>query len=140
MLPTTVQPTFAFHYCGGVLRSIGVMNGSLRASCCCAAETGAACSHSEDPLQRPADNDGATVRKLVKTCCSDYTIEISTDHFQTVQTESCFVLRPVSFLPCQSLNLSNCCRLPVQQYGFPPPGKFAGHKADLLTLICIFRI
>jgi hypothetical protein len=133
MLATSVQPTLALHFCGGHFRSLAI--GDVRKSCC------------EKNKQMKAnalpDTKTADFFQPVNSCCSTYTINIATDTYQspkqsTIEAKS-LVIHPVLF-PCDFLSKENTFSFTSLDQTVFPPGKFALHNVDLLTLICIFQI
>jgi hypothetical protein len=121
----SIQTVWDLHYCGGILRSVTLADG--KSGCCCGIKGEQ--SHAQDSPQ------------ISQSCCSDYLLNIATDDFDlsnsvigTVQTVSNPFL-----LHDNPLKLSEPYNFSVLQYLFPPGG-FAKYNADLLTLICIFRI
>ena len=130
MLLSAVQPTLAFHFCGGALASVGLAGAG---GCCCRKATeGAACAAaSADGVSEPAES-----------CCSDYVTTLSTGDCRTVSGESAGQKLP-DFA-------SVCCLLPVRPvcgHGgarmiqhLSPPGGLALSGIDRLAFICILRI
>jgi hypothetical protein len=123
----SIQTTWDWHYCGGILRSVTLAD--KNSACCCG---------NESEVEK---NNSPDIPQVKQFCCSDYLLDIATDNFDlshsfigTVQ----HVLK--SFLSSDNtLKLFEPAYFPVSQYVFPP-GKLAKYGADLLTLICIFRI
>jgi hypothetical protein len=115
LLLTTVQPTFAFHYCKGRLHSVSLVKKDLPKSCC---------------------------RKNCPNCCSNKIIKVQTDSFlihQTdtdIQTPAC--LHPAFFAVSDDLIFPRGNNILLQQ-AFPPGG-LAQHSAEIRHLICIYRI
>jgi hypothetical protein len=130
MALASVHTTWAWHYCGGVLLSVALADGN--SACCCEKKSG--CNEIEN-------NNSPGVPQITKSCCFNYTIDISTDNFNCPQDlihgTNQSVPNPVLF--SNILKLSEPENISVSQHIFPPGG-FAKHNADLLTLICIFRI
>jgi hypothetical protein len=123
----SIQTTWDWHYCGGILRSVTLAD--RNPACCCGDESDVEKNNSPDLPQ------------INKSCCSDYLLDIATDDFDLPHFVAGTV-HPVlnSFLVCDnSLKLCVPENFSAAQYVFPP-GKFAKYNADLLTLICIFRI
>jgi hypothetical protein len=124
----SVQTTWALHYCGGILRSITLAYGNP--ACCCG-----------DKNENNIDHHSSDLQKINESCCSDYFVDIATDNFDITN----FVIETIQhianlfLLPDNSLKLNESENFPVSQYIFPPGGH-AKYNADLLTLICIFRI
>ncbi|MDR0725704.1 MAG: hypothetical protein LBF59_06850 [Prevotellaceae bacterium] len=123
----SIQTTWDWHYCGGILRSVTLAD--RNSACCCG---------NENEVERNNSPDLPQVNKL---CCSDYLIDIATDNFElphsVIGTVQC-VLKSF-LLSDNTLKLFEPAYFPVLQHVFPP-GKPAKYNADLLTLICIFRI
>jgi hypothetical protein len=89
--------------------------------------------------------DGTTaLSEPLTSCCSDYTVELSTD---TCQRSSTLSAAPapypenLPFAPFLPYSMAGNAELPVLylQAGFPP-GSQAFSAADVLALICILRI
>ncbi|MDR2027259.1 MAG: hypothetical protein LBQ01_06860 [Prevotellaceae bacterium] len=125
----SVRTTWDRHYCGGILRSVTLAGKS--STCCCGNDKGVEQDNSPD------------LPKISRFCCSDYLIDLATDSFDL----SRFAAGTVQHIPKPFITHEDAlklCRpedvLPVQ-YVFPPgAGEPARYNADLLTLICIFRI
>jgi hypothetical protein len=110
-----IQPTLAFHYCGGSLHSVGMTDEEPQKSCC-----------------------GKSA------CCSHYTAKLTTGDFQLPQQDSTIGtdLVPNSILHVLFdtilIERDSTDSLVLQRIF--PPGGLAKYNADLLTLVCIFRI
>jgi hypothetical protein len=114
VLVATVQPTVALHFCGGHFHSIAI--GSPRKSCC---------------------------GEAMKGCCSTYTIEITTDHFQLpdqtpdLKAES-LIIQPVVFLT-DIIRIYTITTSSLIQTVFPP-GQLVQSGMEILIRICILLI
>ncbi|GHT03996.1 hypothetical protein FACS189423_06020 [Bacteroidia bacterium] len=112
LLLTAMQPTLVFHYCGNNLHSVDIGSDHSKHAC-----------------------NGK--------CCSDYKVTLATDDFQVSQETTeipPLVSHPVLFVLSGNLFLGTLPGIPsILQFLFPPGG-LATYSADLLTLICIFRI
>jgi hypothetical protein len=123
----SIQTTWDWHYCGDILRSVTLADGN---SACC-------CSNGNETEK----NDSSDLPQVNKLCCSDYLIDVATDNFDL----SHFVIGTVQhvsksfFLCAYPLKFYEQRAFSVSQYVFPP-GRSVEYSADLLTLICIFRI
>jgi hypothetical protein len=124
----SIQTTWALHYCGDILRSITLTDGNQ--ICCCGDK------NEENIAHHSSDSP-----QISKSCCSYYFVDIATDSFDmtdfvvaTIQQVSNLFL-----LHDNSLTINVLENFSVLQYVFPP-GDIAKYNADLLTLICIFRI
>jgi hypothetical protein len=126
MALASVHTTWAWHYCGGILHSVTLADGNP--ACCCGKKSD--CS--------PLENSDS---QITESCCSEYIIDISTDNFNCPQdlAQGTNQLVPNPALFSNLLKLNDSEDISVSQYIFPPGG-FAKDNADLLTLICIFRI
>jgi hypothetical protein len=134
MTLTALQPTLALHFCGGSLRSVAI--GNVQKSCC---ET--AIEKPINPLSTHAEN---RLYQPINTCCSTYTVELSTDNFQSPAQQSTIDFQSLTFHSILfSINtLLKGINSPVSlSFGRQfPPGGLACNTVDLLTVICIFRI
>jgi hypothetical protein len=113
LLLAAVQPTLVFHYCGKTLHSIALGQDHSKHTC-----------------------DGS--------CCSDYKVTIATDDFQVARQAGIEIpslaLSPIFFvLSGDVLHGYDLTASHSIQHIFPPGG-FVKHCADILSLICIFRI
>jgi hypothetical protein len=130
MVLTSAHATWLWHFCGNDLRSVGIAGEQV--ACCC----GETASNHED------ETAGAqNMRQPFDSCCSDYTIKISTDDFSMQQQDitseiNLQILYPVLFL----------CNIEIKpddyfivQHTFPPGG-LAKQHVDILASICILRI
>jgi hypothetical protein len=122
---TAVHTTWAFHYCGNHLHSVGIAGSSAAKSCCC-----------------EQNEDDAACQLTHTSCCSNQTLEIATDNFVQSQNSVSIgtdMVFPVLFCEIYSLpgcaNFNTSASIPVF-----PPGSPAKYGIDLLTFICIFRI
>jgi hypothetical protein len=136
LLVTSVQPTVAFHFCGGNFHSVGI--GSAESNNCCGNDMDTWQAGNFSPEGEIIFSEPAL------PCCSDYTIEISTDTYQISSAPSIAPTPyPADFLftPCLPYSVANNSELPVSRLQtIFPPGCIALHTTDLLTLICILRI
>jgi hypothetical protein len=131
MLFASIQTTWAWHYCGDILRYIALADGNP--NCCCENKNKVECNNIEP--------HSSNLPQISKSCCSDYFVDVETDNFDlpnfTIETSqhvsNLFLLHDNSLIINVPENFS------VLQYVFPPGG-VVKHNADLLTLICIFRI
>ncbi|MDR0866125.1 MAG: hypothetical protein LBO74_14505 [Candidatus Symbiothrix sp.] len=109
------QPTLAFHYCGGNLRSVGMTDEDPQKSCC--GKSG---------------------------CCSHYTVKLTTDDFQTPQQDSTIetdlVPNPIWQVSLDVVLIERESTDSLVLQRIFPPGGLATYHADLLTLVCTFRI
>jgi hypothetical protein len=133
---TSVQTTWVFHYCGGHLHSIGLAGGKPEMTCCGGRMETAAAANDGEGLH--------TVSAPPAPCCTNHTVEISTDDCQTPQqaneTAGTYpVANPVLFLSGRLSGWSEPVDSRIIQ-SFFPPGGLAKYTADRLALICIFRI
>jgi hypothetical protein len=129
MLVAAVQPTLALHFCGGSLHSVNLLNGAGKS--CCKGEM-----QSE---QQPSNGISFS-----QNCCSNQTIELATDVFQTSQQELNIDAQTFSFVPFPVLsnndrNANEPEYILVFQQKFPPGGLAKTH-ADMLSLVCSFLI
>jgi hypothetical protein len=131
MAVTAMQPALAFHFCGGALVSVGLAD---TGRCCCGKETG-------EDAECPAPDDG--IAQPVESCCSNYTVELSTDEFRTTPDTCCgkepsaagtAVLLAAGWSGCDVRNDA-----PLIQH-LSPPGTPAASGTDLLALICTLRL
>jgi hypothetical protein len=123
----SVQTTWNRHYCGGILRSVTLADGN--SACCCG---------DENQIEK---NNSQGLPQINKFCCSDYLLDIVTDNFDLshVTIGTVWFMSKAFLCHDDSLKLSEPESFSVLQYIFPP-GRLAKYNADLLTLICIFRI
>lgn len=131
---TSVHTTWAFHYCGGHLHSIGIAGGQTAAGCC---------GTDEQTNHASEDKAGkfAVIAQPETPCCLNHLIKISTDDFQVSQQQilSNIGTNPV-YIPADQIFLSENPEIFRKiQYTFPP-GNPVTYKVDLLTLICTFII
>ncbi|MDR0683320.1 MAG: hypothetical protein LBG15_15990 [Dysgonamonadaceae bacterium] len=111
------QPTIAFHYCGNHLQSVEINGMNAQTSCC-----------------------------GKKSCCSNYTVQMTTDHFQLPQHVAISVeIQTLLLKPVLFLSFDNPLMREIKFNSFLliqtlfPPGGFVKYNVDLLTLICVFR-
>ncbi|MDR2683000.1 MAG: hypothetical protein LBB64_03910 [Dysgonamonadaceae bacterium] len=134
MTLTALQPSLALHFCGGNLRSVAI--GKMQKSCC---ET--AMEKPINPLPAHAEN---RFYQPINTCCSTYTIELSTDNFQSPVQQSITDLQSFTFhsilFPVNALLEGIDSPISLTPKRLFPPGGLARNTIDLLTIICIFRI
>ncbi|MDR2847755.1 MAG: hypothetical protein LBV39_01485 [Bacteroidales bacterium] len=122
MAGVSTQPTLALHFCGGSLHAVSLRAVDAEKSCCKKAGKHAP--------------KGTSFSKAAGRCCSDYTIEVTTDTFQQQQEITTDVYSSVSLLPylvSDSLPYPNSY-FPLQR--IYPPGSLALQNADLLTRYC----
>ncbi|MDR2804966.1 MAG: hypothetical protein LBB85_04890 [Dysgonamonadaceae bacterium] len=110
------QPTIAFHYCGNHLRSVEISGSNTQTSCC-----------------------------GTKSCCSNYTVQMATDHFQLPQHASSaeiqmLLLKPVLFPLFDNLLTREESNFFLLLQTVFPPGGLVKYNVNLLALICILRI
>jgi hypothetical protein len=134
MMLTALQPTLALHFCGGDLRSVAI--GKMQKSCC---ET--TMEKPLNPLSAHAEN---RFYQPLNTCCSTYTIEVSTDNFQSPNRQLTndfqqWVFNPVLFSAGILLKGIDSL-ISLSSIHLFPPGGLARNGVDLLAVICIFRI
>jgi hypothetical protein len=128
LLVTAVEPTLAFHFCGGSFHSVGI--GDAGRSCCAG--------------DMDAEPGGSTaLAEHQESCCSGYTVEISTDNYQKTSTLSTIpALRMdtlfIPYLHCSVADNYSLSALYLKTTF--PPGGHPNHTADLLALICVLRI
>jgi hypothetical protein len=130
LMAAAIQPTFAFHFCGGSFHSAHI-GGAPRS--CCEGEM------DEEAADFAAGAEPAFAVPQVP-CCSNYTVEIATDTYQAPAAFSLVVAAPIVFLPA-ILSVADTACLPIclLQTIFPP-GSPTHHTSDLLALFCILRI
>ncbi|MDR2057943.1 MAG: hypothetical protein LBP83_06635 [Dysgonamonadaceae bacterium] len=131
MMLTALQPALALHFCQGKLRSVAI--GRVQKSCC---ETAM-----ESPFKTRSDNAGNTLYRPINTCCSTYVVELSTDNFQSPVQQSINDFRQPVFnsVLFSAETLLKGVDFAISLSCFPPGGPVRT-GADLLTVICIFRI
>jgi hypothetical protein len=111
------QPMIAFHYCGNHLQSVEINGMNAQTSCC-----------------------------GKKSCCSDYTVQMTTDHFQLPQHVARSVeIQPLLLKPLLFPPFDNLLKKEIKFDSFLliqalfPPGRLVKYNVDLLALICVFR-
>ncbi|MDR2765764.1 MAG: hypothetical protein LBB90_12130 [Tannerella sp.] len=131
MALSAMQPALAFHFCGGTLVSVGPADTER---CCCGKET-------DEAAECPAPGDGIT--EPVQSCCYNYTVELSTDEFQTPPTPGCgkelSAACPVGLWAVGLSGYDVRNDAPLIQH-LSPPGMPAASGTDRLALICTLRI
>jgi hypothetical protein len=134
MTLAAVQPTFALHFCRGELHSVAI--GKVQKSCC--GKT------MENPLKPLSAHAGNRLYLPVNTCCSTYLIELSTDNFRLPGQLSIGDFQQILFSPLvfpENVPLKGRhSGISLSSTHFFPPGGLARYSADLLAVICIFRI
>ena len=132
---TAVQPTLAFHFCGGSLHAVGI--GYAGSNCC----TGGMDAGQSDGSRQ---GGAAVFSEAALPCCSDHTIEISTDTYRapSVLPAAPGACPADSFLkPCLPASLAGGYEPPaLSLQSVFPPGERLFYTTGLLTLICILRI
>ncbi|MDR2040926.1 MAG: hypothetical protein LBP98_01235 [Tannerella sp.] len=129
MALTAMQPALAFHFCGGSLVSVGLADTER---CCCGKETG-------EDTTCPAPEG---IAGPVESCCSNYTMELSTDEFRTTPAGGCgkeppagqVALPPAGWYGCDGRNDAP----PIRPLS--PPGTPAASSTHRLALLCTLRI
>jgi hypothetical protein len=131
LLVTALEPTLAFHFCGGSFHSVGI-GGELRT--CCGGEMDA----------EPAGAPSLTLSEHHEPCCSGYAVEISTDTYQipSVHPTAPAALRmDTLFVPCLPYSVADNYALSASCLRTTfPPGGLPRHTVDRLSLNCILRI
>jgi hypothetical protein len=120
-----IEPTLAIHFCGGSIHSVGMVKA---VKTCCGGM---------------ADDDWRTVvAEPAGHCCSDYTLELSTDDFRLPATAKTVSFHDISLMPAvlHFLPFHREYEPPVliSQTVFPPGATL--HASATLALICIWRI
>lgn len=134
MTLTALQPTVAMHFCGGNLRSVTI--GKIPQTCCQATI--------ENRIKTSQTNTEKRIYQPINTCCATYMVELSTDNFQSPVQQSAIdfqqhTFNPVLFSIDILLKGAGSVVSSSSMHLFPPDG-LARYCADLLTVICIFRI
>jgi hypothetical protein len=134
LLFASVHTTWAFHYCGGYLHSVGVANGGTTVDCCETSE------QTSCILTGKADKF-AVIAQWESPCCFNRLVEISTDDFQVLQQQisSTIEINPIYISIDQIFLLKTPEIFQKIQYTFPP-GKLVTCKVNLRVLICTFII
>jgi hypothetical protein len=131
MALTAMQSAPAFHFCGGVLVSVGLADAE---SCCCGKATG-------EDTECPARGDG--IAEPLGSCCSGFVVKLSTDEFRSVPATECgkapLRVAPVGLWTAGWFGCEVRNGIPPVQH-FAPPGAPAAGGADLLALVCTLRI
>ncbi|MDR1102390.1 MAG: hypothetical protein LBL42_01410 [Tannerella sp.] len=131
MTLSAIQPALAFHFCGGALVSVGLADAER---CCCGKETG-------DDTDCATPDDG--IAGPVESCCSNYTVELSTDEFRTTPAACCGEKTPATApVALPAVRLSGCDvwnDASLIQH-LSPPGLPVAGATDLLARICTLRI
>ena len=124
-LLATSHATVAFHFCSGKLHSVALAGSEIK-SCC----------------KEEESHEGKNMLQNTP-CCSNHYQVISTDDFSINQQEKIAgndtVFHPAAFILSPAIVLSDPVAAQTFQHIFPPGG-IARSGADLLTLICIYRI
>ena len=132
---TAVQPTLAFHFCGGSLHAVGI--GYAGSNCC----TGGMDAGQADGSRQ---GGAAVFSEAALPCCSDHTIEISTDTYRapSVLPAAPGACPADSFpKPCLPASLADGYESqPLSLQSVFHPGERLFYTTGLLTLICILRI
>ena len=133
MMLVTVQPTLAFHFCGGMLTSVG----AVASGCCCGSEVdGDPCAAQESfPV-------GERLFAPVESCCADYAVTFSADDCTIPPCVSCGGEHIcVGTLFAAHLEPAVCRGyVPVWVRRLFPPDCLPPGGTTLLTLICTFRL
>jgi hypothetical protein len=124
---TAAQPTLAFHFCRGSLYAVGI--GSAGRMCCAGAMNDA-----------PDASDAEAATLSGPSCCTGYTLEISTDACRPHGASPVAVptdLFPVSFLPSSPVE---ACDLPARRLlAVFPPGISPRYASERLAWMCVRR-
>ena len=136
LLLAAIEPTLAFHFCGGSFSSVGI--GKEIKSCCEGMADVESAAYAED-----REGSAPVLSEPVKRCCSNYSVEFSTDKYQIPFITASFVDLKADFYPAICLfhvvfNGGNFA-LPLLQNLFPP-GNTKICAANLHILHCVFRI
>lgn len=136
LLLAAIQPTLAFHFCGGSLSSVGI--GEEIKSCCDEMADVESTACAED-----LEGNMPVLSEPVKSCCSNYSVEFSTDMYQIPFTTTSFVDLKPDFYPAICLlhvffNRSSFALLLLQNLF--PPGDTETYTNNLQILNCVFRI
>ncbi len=146
MTVVSVHPTLAIHLCGGSLHSIDLLGASPEKCCCCGMAEHEAGKHQADCPEhnQSAPDNHTSAFSQPFGCCATHTVELSTDNYQVQQILKTGVLYPeITYI---ALFLSDPVSIwkdyldPLTIQHIFPPGGLARYDADLLPLICIFRI
>jgi hypothetical protein len=136
LLVASVQPTVAFHFCGGTFHSVAI--GSAERNDCCGNDM------DTEPAGDFSPGGEIVISEPAFPCCSDYTIEISTDTYQISSVPS---IAPPSytmdflFAPCLPYSVANNSELSVLHLPtISPPGNPPPCATDILAFTCILRI
>jgi hypothetical protein len=130
-MTVAIQPTLAFHYCGGHLASIKFF-GDESKKCACGMEN----------EEQSTPDAGFT--SPVMPCCSNNVVKIATDDFQSAQ-ETLIINADLLSAPFALLLPSTTSLFGEQDALFTfqhtyPPGGLPKCGTDILALNCVFRI
>jgi hypothetical protein len=133
MMLISVQPTLAFHFCGGALVSVG----ATASGCCC----GLAAGDDPDVVQLPP-LAGECLSVPAESCCADYVLTFTADDCTIPPCVVCGGENSCTALllaaPLETALCSGYGHVRVQRL-FPPPFSPPG-GATLLAFICTFRL
>ncbi|MDR1555418.1 MAG: hypothetical protein LBS88_00085 [Tannerellaceae bacterium] len=134
LLVTAMQPTLAFHFCGGSLHSVGIGSAGRM---CCGGEMDAA------PTGEASLAGTIALSESAEPCCSGYTLDIATDTYQIPSAlPTVPVLPPMDFLPPSCFPCSIADDYELSALSLPtafPPGISTQYTSDRLALICVWR-
>jgi hypothetical protein len=128
---TSIRPTVALHYCGGVFHSFGLTGEGMEAGCC--GEMG------EEGLPGGGAGAGVTISATAESCCDTRVASIATDDFQT--REPLPVAAPLAALFACLLPVSTGLPRPGLLHAprvFPPGGKILSCR-EILSLLSVAR-
>jgi hypothetical protein len=132
LLLAGIQPTVVFHFCQGNLHSVGM--GEVPPSCCMAEG------------EKEAAAMGFSLSETTGSCCSNLTVELSTDNFRTPDVISTAgsptenIVPLPYFLPAAMHCTANPYLLLYTQAAHPPEHAAGDSPIDILSLHCILRI
>ncbi|MDR1336597.1 MAG: hypothetical protein LBK22_07205 [Tannerella sp.] len=134
--------SFAIHYCGGHVASVG-MFGRASGRCCCGKAGGEEAGCSVRRQEAPAFPPAGSLTGAASACCSDSYVTMETDDCQApiLSGPAAEWLAPFAFLPSPPLPFSETAALLNGRIIRPPGGGgYIRHGTDLLTQICVLRI
>jgi hypothetical protein len=122
---TSVRPTVAAHYCGGILRAVGLTDEGMEAACC-----------GEMEEEMP---DGVSISAPEEPCCITRVASIATDDFRSPPPAAPVVafVAVWFFPPVAGVAMPSSLSL-FTLHAFPPGGRPLV-SGELLELICVAR-
>lgn len=135
MLTFSVHPVLSLHFCGDELQSLNIGVLSKDNMCCVSEEIGDS-EKMRFPLLEIGESENC--------CCTTTNIEVVTDNFTTISSQSIESLTEASFMSGWFIinylvNLNALDTIVKSNFNFPTQ-RFYIKTLDFLSLVCIYRL